>query len=299
MSIPESQLETWSHQGSITQSSTTYGTVRRSLEAADSGYADQLIDIFLQGSYCNSTNIYAESDVDVVIRRDSTFNYDLTALTPVEAATFHSVYSESASYAYAIFKSDVIAALRKSFGYDDVTSGTKAIKIRASGSRRSADVVVANAFRRFSSFPNILGEQSVDGMSFFTSTGERIVNYPKQHSENCTIKHQNTSRLFKPMVRIVKNMRSKLVADGVIEDGLAPSYFIEGLLYNVPNGEFGTNYTTTFLGALVWLLEADVSTLRCANEQGPLVRDSSAVCWPAANCKQFLSAITSLWQNWR
>ena len=32
------------------------------------------------------------------------------------------------------------------------------------------------------------------------------------------------------MVRILKNMRSRLVEDGSIEKGSAPSYFLEGLL---------------------------------------------------------------------
>jgi tRNA nucleotidyltransferase (CCA-adding enzyme) len=81
MAIPESQLETWSHQGSITQSSTTYGTVKRALEADDTKYANQAFKVFLQGSYGNDTNIYAESDVDIVIRLDSTYHFDIGALS--------------------------------------------------------------------------------------------------------------------------------------------------------------------------------------------------------------------------
>ena len=70
--IPETQLDTWSHQGSITQSSATYATIKRSLEASDAGYANKNFHVFLQGSYGNDTNVYAESDVDVdVCRRDA------------------------------------------------------------------------------------------------------------------------------------------------------------------------------------------------------------------------------------
>jgi len=88
MAIPESQLDTWSHQGSITQSSTTYATVKRALEAADTKYANQSFEVFLQGSYGNDTNIYAESDVDVVIRLDTIYHYDTSALTPQDLAVF-------------------------------------------------------------------------------------------------------------------------------------------------------------------------------------------------------------------
>ena len=64
MAIPEAQLVRWSHQGSIQGSSATYAIVKRALEAPNS-------EVFLQGSYGNDTNIYAESDVDVIIRLDS------------------------------------------------------------------------------------------------------------------------------------------------------------------------------------------------------------------------------------
>jgi len=100
MAIPERQLETWAHQASITQSSTTYATIKRSLEAGDTKYADKSYEVFLQGSYGNDTNIYAESDVDVVIRLDSIFHYDISALTPEEQTWFKTSFADG-SYAYA------------------------------------------------------------------------------------------------------------------------------------------------------------------------------------------------------
>ena len=60
------------------------------------------------------------------------------------------------------------------------------------------------------------------------------VNYPKQHSDNLTQKHQETGQWLKPTIRIFKNMRTRMWQIGIIGDGVAPSYYIEGLLYNVP-----------------------------------------------------------------
>src|SRR5271170_7888729 len=117
MAIPESQLDTWSHQGSITQSSTTYATVKRALEASDTKYAGKSFEVFLQGSYCNDTNIYAESDVDVVIRLDSTYYYDTASLAPEELAAFKAAFIPT-TYPYADYKSHVVAALEESFGSD-------------------------------------------------------------------------------------------------------------------------------------------------------------------------------------
>ena len=73
MTIPESQLETWSHQGSVTQSSATYNTIKNVLKDADTPYAGKSYSVFLQGSYGNDTNIYAESDVDIVIKLNDCF----------------------------------------------------------------------------------------------------------------------------------------------------------------------------------------------------------------------------------
>ncbi len=39
MAIPESQLDTWSSQGSVTQSQTTYATIKNALESAEAPYA--------------------------------------------------------------------------------------------------------------------------------------------------------------------------------------------------------------------------------------------------------------------
>jgi hypothetical protein len=295
MGIPEKQLDTWSHQGSVTQSSATYATVKTSLEASDTKYAGKDIEVFLQGSYGNDTNIYAESDVDVVIRLDSIYHYDVRALTAPELATFNANLIPG-TYPYADYKTHVIAALVKSFGAADVQPGKNAVKIKTNGTRRSADVVIAT--QCWSYYSGRWPLQYERGICFFTSSGDRIVNYPKQHSDNCTSKHQTTKQWFKPMVRILKNMRSKLVEDGAIADGSAPSYFLEGLLYNVPDDKFGKSYGDTFVAAMNWILQADRSKFVCVNKQYYLTRDSATECWPSADCDGFINAVVELWNGW-
>jgi hypothetical protein len=286
----------------LAPSTTTYATIRRALEATDTKYANKRIEIFLQGSYGNNTNIFAESDVDVVIRLDSVFHYDLDTLTSQESAAFENANPGSASYRFGDFKTDVIASLWKSFGAEAVKVGNKAIKISANGNRRSADVVVATQFRRYTSFyssylrtPN---EQYVRGICFFTSNGERIVDYPKQHSASCTTKHQSTKAWFKPMVRILKNMRGRLVENRLIEEGTTLSYFLEGLLYNVPDALFGKSYGDTFVAAINWIRDADRSEFVCANKLDSLLGDSVTTSWPSGNCDLFLNALVKLWNNW-
>ena len=296
MAIPEDQLETWSHQGSITQSSDTYAPVKNALEASDTKFAGKAFKVFLQGSYGNNTNIYAESDVDVVIRLDEIYYFDVSKLNAQHLQNFNAS-SVPGSYPYADYKSHVVSALEKSFTKADVTAGAKAIKIKAKGTRRTADVIAAAQFRDYYSTP--LGPDFHAGICFFDSSGTRIVNYPEQHRQNCINKQASTNTWFKPTVRIFKNMRSKLVDDKIIQKGTAPSYFIEGLLYNVPDDKFGKTYEDTAVEAINWLLKADRTKLLCANERYYLVRDSVHNCWPTADCESFMSGIVKLWKDWK
>jgi hypothetical protein len=298
MTIPEAQLETWSHQGSVTQSKNTYAAVRRALEAQDAQYASRNFSIFLQGSYCNDTNIFAESDVDVVICYDGAFFHNVHELPSDHQTAFNVAFSDG-TYTYSAFKDHVRAALESAFP-GSVAPGKKAIKIRGNGSRRSADVVVAFGYNHYSQFTSSSDQPISNGIAFFTSSNSRIENYPKQHSENCTVKHQATNNKFKPVLRIFKNIRGKLVEDRKIPAGSAPSYFVEGLLYNVPSTLFIGSYGDMLYRILTWLhQQEDRSDFVCASEKHYLLRDGHPVCWPVADGKQFIEQAIALWNNWQ
>lgn len=297
MAIPESQLETWSHQGSVTQSSTTYNTIKNVLEAADTPYADKKYSVFLQGSYGNDTNIYAESDVDIVIKLDNCWRSDLEALTPDDKNAYDKAFV-TASYTDADFKRDVLKVLTDKYG-NKVKAGDKAIAIAADGNRRKADVISAIQFRRYYKFKSAYDQSYTEGICFRNSAGQEIANYPKQHSEKLTNKHQNSGEWLKPMARVLKNLRGKLVEDGAIPAGIAPSYYLEGLLYNVPDEKFANNFQDSLVNTINWVQkDADKSKLLCANEQYYLLRDNSLVTWTAGNCETFLKAAVQLWNGW-
>ncbi len=297
MAIPERQLETWTSQGSVTQSSNTYNTIKRVLEDQSTPYFGKKYSVFLQGSYGNDTNIYAESDVDIVIQLDDCWQSDLSRISDEEKTAYRNAYVD-ATYTHRDFKRDVLKVLSDVYG-NDVKAGDKAIAIAASGNRRKADVIAAIQFRRYYKFRGIYDQNFTPGMCFYNATGEQIANYPKDHSENLTRKHQSTGNLLKLTTRMFKNLRGKLVDDGKLKAGVAPSYFIEGLLYNVPDSKFSNNRQDTFAACMRWLQDdADKSKLLCANEQYYLLWDNSHTAWPKANYETFLSAATDLWNNW-
>lgn len=162
--------------------------VKDVLEAVDTPYAEKNYTAFLQGSYGNDTNIFAESDVDIVIQTADVFFSDVSRLTELERNLWDSSY-KNATYTYQTCKQEVLAVLTNAFG-NGVKGGDKAIAISRNGIRRKADVIVAAGFRRYCKFNGLYDETYDEGICFFNAAAERIENYPKQHSENLTRKHQ-------------------------------------------------------------------------------------------------------------
>ena len=102
------------------------------------------------------------------------------------------------------------------------------------------------------------------GVAFFVNNS-RVENFPKQHAANCTEKHQATNQNFKRMVRVFKNMRNSMIEKGLLADKVAASYFIEGMLYNVPNDKFTGSYQDVWVNCFNWIVTADEKKLTTAS----------------------------------
>ena len=295
MAISETQLETWSHQGPTPQFTATYEAIKNILNSSRAPYASRSFEIFLQGSYANDTNIYADSDVDIVIKTDEVYYSDTSNLTEDDKKEYERGWSR-ATYQLEDFKREVVAWLISNYG-SDVHVGNKAATIAGNNSRRDADVIVCADFRKFWSYKSAYSQSSEPGICFFLPNGTQIQNFPKQHSRNCTAKHQATNPWFKRSARVYKNLRNKLIETGTLAQGITPSYFLEGLLYNVPTDRFGGSHSANFLDTLNWIVAADRSKFLCANEQFYLLYENSPMTWTAEKCNTFLNAVLNYWNK--
>jgi hypothetical protein len=86
-----------------------------------------------------------------------------------------------------------------------------------------------------------------------------------------------------------------LVEAELITKDIALSYYIEGLLYNVPNDKFSGNYENIVFTVLQWLQQ---TTDRTRFKEYYLLQNNSHVYWPCANDDQFIDAAISLWNDW-
>ena len=139
---------------------------------ARSPYYPKIFKIFLQGSYKNDTNVYGDSDVDVVIRLDEIFYTDLYFLNEEEKARYNTQRSPG-TYTLDEFKTSVVSWLTKQYG-SDVQPGLKAIFIKGSGARRNADVLVCAKLRRYYTYPVYGDPHFTDGICFFLPNGVRV-----------------------------------------------------------------------------------------------------------------------------
>ena len=292
MSIPESQLSRWSDHGPQDASKGTHEAIRRVLDAYR-WPPGMTYDFYLQGSYRNDTNIRGDSDVDVVLELTSAFLHDTSAISQFEWDMLSSTF-KPASHDWNDFRRETLRALEAGCGKGMVSQGNKSIKLKADPPRLAADVVVCMEHRRYTGYRSY-----VEGIAFYALRDKRwIVNYPKEHYKNGAAKSARTWDRYKRTVRMFKNARNQLESTGRIGADLAPSYFVECLLYNAPDWTFQSGLQDSYCSIVNWMVQNNLDRLVCQNGQQWLFGPSSEQ-WSVVNAKIFANQLVSLWNDWR
>jgi len=171
-------------------------------------------------------------------------------LSETDKATYWTNFQPS-QYTFRQFKAEVLAILQAEFGEREVARKNKCLRVNGNSQRVNADVVPCFEHRRLKS----LYEIDAKGIEFQADSGEHINSFPEQHYDNGVAKNENTNRMFKSEVRILKNVRNELIDRKMMADNEMPSFFLECLVYNVPNFHFSkTTYreATRAVIATVW-----------------------------------------------
>ena len=290
MAIPEAQLETWSNQGATVSSADTHKSIRNALEkhAWPNGMN---YNAYLQGSYANYTNIRGNSDVDLVIESSS------VSYSNLNEDEKRRLGIGRGSYDYRAFRDEVLKALTSYYGANLVdASGQKSIKIAASGNRLAADAVPCITYKHYNNWSVV-----AEGITFWTqSSNQQVINFPKIHLQKGSAKNQRTKNRYKPSIRMFKNARERILANNPVLQGSYPSYFVECLLYNVPDSCFSNSYSETFYDVVKFLLSQNshLSQYYCQNEQ-LLLFGSHSTQWNITEARDFVDQLVILWDQWR
>ena len=292
MSISETALDGWSRQGAVTNSINTHTYIRNALDA-HTWPQGMKYQVYLQGSYGNSTNIRGDSDVDVVAECSSIFYSNLSDDEKQRLGL------QTGSHSFADFRREVTTALtnyRDSSRIDP--SGPNAIEVipPATSNRLKADVLPSVTYKRYDTLRVI-----AEGLTFWNQQNQQqIINYPKLHIQNGEQKNANgrANGWYKQSVRMFKNARIQIIGS---DDSLRkrfPSYFVECLFYNVPDRYFGFSFQRTYAQAVEYLVNAltnDTAAKFTTQSGQHWLFGSSSVQWSKENAEDFIERLRNLW----
>jgi len=229
----EELLRRWFRKSSDSENERMDRAVRMVTQAVEShaAFDDATYRIYPKGSYANETNVRVDSDVDIVVQNQELFyfDYDPDAITPAPDFNHHPYKGQ---WTPDLWRSEVTAALTAKFGRSGIdTTGSVAIRVKeVTNSRPSTDVVPAFDYKRFVTSDR---RRYHEGSRTYSKERKAITNFPEQQLVNGREKHRETGRRYKRYVRALKNAENVLVKDGAIDE--LPSYFMECLMWNVPN----------------------------------------------------------------
>lgn len=232
MRYSESTLQSWTYPLSKTEEQRVQNTISM-IKSAVMNHAQLQnfdIEIFLQGSYANNTNVKQESDVDVCVMLRSAFfcNY----AKGKNGSNYGYIDSD---VKYLQYKSYVIDSMNEKFGEQSIKLKNKSLSIASNSYHVNADVVPAFQYRDFNSIRNMGSDEYIEGIKFFASDETEVINYPKIHICNGRKKNIDTNYRYKKLVRIIKHIRNNMIDDEIIENDKITSFLIECLIWNVPD----------------------------------------------------------------
>lgn len=143
-------------------SSKTYNKIKEDLEE----HFWDSVDIFLQGSYANRTNIQKDSDIDIVICYKKAYYYDINSLTEWDKEIFKRNLSWNKWKPFFEFKAEVENFLKNKYWEKKVARKDKCIKINKENDLYvDADVIPCFEYRIYikynsSDTKNIIPEPS-------------------------------------------------------------------------------------------------------------------------------------------
>jgi hypothetical protein len=273
----------------------------KALEKVSKTYKDVRIkdvDIYLHGSYVNNTNIYFPSNLEIIVELKKTLTFDPATVTQNDYKLYNNYFVDMEfDFSPADFRNHFFAALAEVVGQQNAyIERNKSICFRQLGAaHHRIDIVPCFSFRHIGTNNMlykgiILYDRSVDA---------NILSFPRIHSQNGNAKDLATNGRFKKCVRMFKTLNAIMVREGLIDPDLTTGYFIECLLYNVPNQLFLARdrgvpeMTSLFAKILNFLLHCDLDYFGCVNMIWSLF-GNAAEFWTTNAAEQFLASIQTL-----
>ena len=237
------------------------------------------VTTYMHGSYANVTNIWFPSNLEIAVELN----------VPAYEFKIENDYwvAHTLPYSPEQFRSDLHAALREVAKTELPLTNKTLLLLKNEKLHHTVEIMPCITFKT--------------GVLLYDDASKRdIVTYPRVHRQNGDLKDMATHGNFKRMVRLFKT----LAAIGAREYQNVPQlahktrgYFIECLLFNVPNQIFnGENLADVFTKVLNYLLHANFRDFVCQNRVWQLF-GAAAEFWNERDAHAFVGGIKWLAKN--
>ena len=296
MAVPENQLKVWAQPGMIKGAKNTHAAIRNALgrHVWPEGVRYRT---YLQGSYRNNTHLRRQSDVDVVVELTSLPIRDGSLLPDSQQRLLKERVPEP-EYGWRLFRRDVLRAITAVFGESRIREGKKTLKLVMESPDIPVDLVVAIRYLKYAKYLGKRSYKNVESLGLYLPTERRwTVSYPHIHRRNGVGKEKSTGFWFRRCIRMFKNARARLVEEGRLGPATARSYYLECLLYNVPDSLLGGSYQSAYSSALYWLRGNDLTRFSCQNELVPMF-DGGPDSWNERDARTLIDVLIKQYEEW-
>lgn len=268
------------------------------------------IDIYFHGSYANKSNIYFPSNLEIMVEITTAKRFSPEEVS-LENNYFVDVPIEFGPKEFRLLLTQV---LREMMG-DRLVEQPKFLRLTdLENIKHNIDITPCISFYHYEKGAkkkdaDILRHKGV--LVYDTSIDRNIVTFPRIHAQKGFDKDQETRGNFKRFVRVFKTLHSLNINEfSFASPSIASGYFIECLLYNVPNYLFydaRTNVNVAkgsapkpesmneiFNKIMNYLVNADMNDFICQNGIWNLF-GTAAEFWSTKRAEAFLGSIIRLY----
>lgn len=264
----EASLREWVRKSSDDEEARRDRTERevRTAFATSSRLAGVPLSIYVKGSYANNTNVRLDYDVDIAVEYTGMYYIDATGaeadVRKAALATADYLGPYGGVDGATQFKADVEHTLERHFGSRAIERGSLSLRVRENKTTLPADIVPCFTYK-YVTGRDWRGDVTYrQGTRLYPDHGSYIHNWPKQQYDCGVNKNSRTGRRYKRMVRALKRLENQLVDAGLLK--ALPSFFMECLVYNVPDSQFGhVEYTADMRSVLATIFNATLTDQEC------------------------------------
>jgi len=258
-------------------------------------YKPEDVKTYIQGSYLNNVYVGQNTKLEVVVEltRAGDEVYDELEYFMDKSPRKRAVRIKPA-YPLQRFKLDLYNKLSDLFNSNRVTTCNQAITIEKNLTLPvTIEVTPAFSFKR----ANDEGEDVPCVLVWEEFSGDYTISYPHLHTTNLSLKDGKTDGNTKKVIRLFKNMRDYMINEQVFPAGAAPGYFIDCLVYNVPDILLkGSDMRGVLLKVFNYLNNKNINEMLCVHEQFPMF-GSNFDQWDIKHARFFVSSLIYTYKN--